>query len=313
MSVFLRRASCFHMRKIILLESQYHRYVLNLKITCIANAVMKKIILAFDGVHFSEGAFEFAKRINDEERVLLTGVFLPQANYANLWSFARARTEPLFVPLVEADEAEVIQKHIKRFETLCQKNTIEYRVHKDFFDFALPALKKESRFADLMILGSQSFFENMGVDEPNVYLKDMLHATECPVIVVPEHFELPESNILCYDGSASSVFAIKQYAYLFPGSSRCETLLVTANNGDQEELPEEENIQELVARHFPNLSINNLHVRRGDQFRSWIQEHSRFMLVSGSFGRSSFSQVFKKSFVSGIIGVHKSPVFLAHR
>src|SRR5689334_22047646 len=69
--------------------------------------VMKKIILAFDGVHFSEGAFEFAKRINEEEPILLTGIFLPQANYANLWSFAKARTEPLYVPLVEADETEV--------------------------------------------------------------------------------------------------------------------------------------------------------------------------------------------------------------
>jgi hypothetical protein len=275
--------------------------------------VMKKIILAFDGVHFSEGAFEFAKRMNAEEPVLLTGIFLPQASYANLWSYASANTDPFFIPLVEPDVTEIVQKNIARFEVLCQKNAVEYRVHKDFFDFALPTLKKETRFADLMILGSESFFENNGINEPNAYLKDALHAAECPVMVVPEHFELPESNILCYDGSASSVFAIKQYAYLFPNAARCETLIVTANDEEANEMPDEKNIEELASRHFPNLSLMKLRMRSGDHFGNWIKEHSRFILVSGSFGRSSFSQVFKRSFVSGIIREHKFPLFLAHR
>ena len=48
---------------------------------------MKTIILAFDGVHFSEGAFEFARRLNESQPVLLTGVFLPQAELSNLWSY----------------------------------------------------------------------------------------------------------------------------------------------------------------------------------------------------------------------------------
>ena len=39
---------------------------------------MKKIILAFEGTHFSEGAFEFARKLNELRPILLTGVFLPQ-------------------------------------------------------------------------------------------------------------------------------------------------------------------------------------------------------------------------------------------
>ena len=40
---------------------------------------MKKILIAFDGTHFSDGAFEFARRVNELQPILLTGVFLPQA------------------------------------------------------------------------------------------------------------------------------------------------------------------------------------------------------------------------------------------
>jgi hypothetical protein len=39
---------------------------------------MKKILIAFDGIHFSKSAFEFAKKLNEVSPVLLTGVFLPQ-------------------------------------------------------------------------------------------------------------------------------------------------------------------------------------------------------------------------------------------
>jgi hypothetical protein len=49
---------------------------------------MKKILLAFDDSHFSTGAFEFARQLNDLRPILLTGVFIPQLSYANLWSYA---------------------------------------------------------------------------------------------------------------------------------------------------------------------------------------------------------------------------------
>jgi hypothetical protein len=45
---------------------------------------MKKIILAFDGANFSEGSFNFARKMNEISPILLTGIFLPQVNYAAL-------------------------------------------------------------------------------------------------------------------------------------------------------------------------------------------------------------------------------------
>src|SRR5687767_1838698 len=145
---------------------------------------MKKILLAFDGAHFSEGAFEFARKLNELSPILVTGVFLPQIDYASLWSYSAAASAGLVIPLLEAEDAATIEKNIDRFKALCQKNGIEHRVHKDFTDFALPGLKKETRFADLLILGSESFYDNLGINEPNSYLKDAIHNAECPVVVV---------------------------------------------------------------------------------------------------------------------------------
>ncbi len=275
--------------------------------------IMKKIILAFDGTHFSDGAFEFARKINDLNQVLLTGIFLPQAEFANLWSYGDAMTAPLFIPLIENNEDEKLEKNITRFEEQCQKQGIEYRIHKDFYDFALQELKNESRFADLLIIGSDSFFDTMGTKISSDHLDETLHGIECPVVVVPENFKFPEINILSYDGSESSVYAIKQFAYLFPEMSENPTYLVYANEHSNIEIPNEVNIEDLTARHFPNLTLTKLDIEPGNKFSEWISAEESAILISGSYGRSLISRIFKKSFISGIIKDHKLPVFVAHK
>jgi len=273
---------------------------------------MKKIILAFDGSHFSEGAFEFARRLNELQPILLTGVFLPQTELANVWSYADG-VGGVYLPLIESSDAELVQENIDRFEKLCRGNAIDYRVHKNYIDFALPELKKESRFADLLILGSQVFYENISTDSANDYLQDALHEVTCPVLWVPEQFDFPESIILAYDGSEDSVFAIKQFAYLFPELTSRQTLLVYANDDEEEDFPDKIQITELAVRHFSDLTLFKMDANPKKYFTTWISEKKSAILVSGSYGRGGLLRLFKKSFVKDVIADHRLPVFIAHK
>jgi hypothetical protein len=274
---------------------------------------MKKILLAFDGSNFSEGAFEFARKSNDVEPVLATGVFMPQVDFANLWSYASATVGTGYIPLVEEDSGDDVQHNIAHFEDLCQNNGIAYRVHKNFYSFALPELKKESRFADIIVLSGELFYKGVIENNQFDYLRDALHAAESPVVIVPEHYDFPENNILAYDGSAESVYAIKQFAYVFPELTNNPTLLVYGDNEEDAEFPCRENIVELATQHFKNLSCHTLEFASKKYFSNWIQERNGSILVSGSFSRSVFSQFLKKSFVADIIKNHKVPVFIAHK
>ena len=65
---------------------------------------MKKVLLAFDGTNYSKSSFEFAKRMNEFEPILLTGVFVPQVNYANVWSYAPTGESALNIPMLEPAE-----------------------------------------------------------------------------------------------------------------------------------------------------------------------------------------------------------------
>jgi hypothetical protein len=164
---------------------------------------MKKVLLASDFTQFSEGAFEFARRMNATEKIFLTGAFLPHVNFSTLWSYASGEHGSLLMPQPEPVEQEVIDRNIAHFEILCRRFDIDYAVHKEFFDFALPEFKTETRFADLVILSSQVFYGTHGTVESGEYLKNALHDAECPVVIVPEKFAYPQTNILAYDGSAS--------------------------------------------------------------------------------------------------------------
>lgn len=273
---------------------------------------MKKILLAFDGTHFSDGAFQFARQLNELEPVLVTGAFLPQASAANLWSYADGMSGPMFIPVVEERDSEIIKGNMEKFESLCRKHGMEYRVHEDLYDFALPELKAETRFADVLILGGEVFYENLD-GKLNEYLQDVLHKSECPVVVVPEKYNFPKTNILCYDGTESSVYAIKQFAYLFPELVKQPTLLVYVHEDGKNEFPQQVNIEELAARHFSDLTLMKLDMSPDKYFSTWMNNRDSAMLVAGAFGRSAISQLIRKSLVKDVIAGHKLPVFIAHR
>lgn len=275
---------------------------------------MKKILIPFDGTHFPESALRFARLLNEKSPILLVGAFLPQVNYANLWSFSGGgRSGSEFIPLVEDSDADRVKENIHRFESFCRTNHIHFKVHKEYFNFALPELRKETRYTDLLIISSQVFYEQAGTQRPNVYLQEALHGVECPVIVVPEQFDFPAANILAYDGSAASVFAIKQFAYLFPEFVNQPTVLVHAKESENEPFPDDANIHEFASGHFPQLTWLRLKADPKPNFSTWVMDNKGAIIVSGSFGRSGFSMAFKKSFVSDVISAHHMPVFIAHK
>jgi hypothetical protein len=99
---------------------------------------MRKILLVFDGINFSEGAFEFARRLNDKNQILVAGVFVPQVDFANLWSYAGAAGGAITIPLIEDDESREIEKNIERFNNYVKKTKLNTGFIKIFMPLHCP-------------------------------------------------------------------------------------------------------------------------------------------------------------------------------
>lgn len=274
---------------------------------------MKKIIIAFDGKNFSRAGLKYAALLNQQDKILLTGVFAPNTSFAGSYVYPTEVPVAGGYPVADEDVIESMEKNIDEFERYCQRSDIEYRVHRDTGDFALPQLKYESRFADLLVLSSASFFSVPKEERISALFKEVLHAAECPVLIVPEDFVPPEHIVLAYDGSEDAVFAIKQFCYLLPEFTVKQCLLVYANPNPKSDVPDLYNIEELAGRHFADLTIEKVDLMPQRYFATWLAARRSPLLVTGSFGRNTVSRMFRKSFITDVIEYSGTLIFVAHR
>ena len=210
-------------------------------------------------------------------------------------------------------DAEEIKSVIAKFEKECQNNDIEYKVHKDYDDSSIATLIKESRFADLMLLGSETFYKDYGVNKVSEYLVETLKEIECPALVIPENYVFPKCNIIAYDGSKNSMFAIKQFAYLFPELTNNKTIVVYSKENEKHEIPEQILLEEYTVKHFKDLTIFKNNADPSSYFNSLFLERKNALLISGAYGRTGLGSLFHKSFVSELIQDHAVPVFICNR
>jgi len=267
---------------------------------------MKKIILAFEASNFHEGAFEFARRLNELEPIQLTGAFLPQMNFSSAWSYATGNG-PEYIPLVEPSVSVKVAGNIQRFQSLCREHHISFDIHKHFNELAGPELRKEARFADLLIMGND--VQNRNMD----FLEDMLHDSECPVLIVPLHANFPRHIVLAYDGSADAAYAIKSFSCVLGGMCGLPTSLIYAGKGTEHSIPDLDYVEELATCHFSNLNTQQLGTGHGLGFSDWLTKIQDPLLVTGSYSRSFFSQMLRESFSERQVEEHKIPIFVAHK
>ena len=270
---------------------------------------MLKISIQIDAGHFPEGAFQFARQLNEVVPLSLTGSFLMQSDFVNLWNPGPliAMPERPF-----ADEHELSEESIQRFKSECEGSHLSYHIHSYLHTLGFPELEKQSRFSDALLVGSEVFFKNISEKLPNEYLRDLLHIAECPVIIVPESFVFPSTIVLAYDGSESSVYAIRQFALLFPELSDKKTILVYSGDAENQ-IPDLEYINEFAACHFNNYGTAKIVGSGRRAFSEWLSGIEHPLLVSGAFGRAELYEALRKSFVTDVIHEHKAIVFIAHK
>jgi len=272
---------------------------------------MKKIVVPFEGSSYHGELLDFVKALNARSKLFLTAAFVPNVDYAQLWPPVAALEATTILPLPDENE-KIATRHGRQLERFCETHSIACRVHMDTSDFAVAAIRKETRFADLLLLSSRHFFDNLSEHQPNAYMQKVLHDTECPVMLMPTEPALPGSIILAYDGTPGCVRAIRQFAQLFPEFTNIPTTLVYVDEKGRGSIPDNDLIRELGNIHFRNFRMLRLRMSTDHFYDCWIGMMSNPWLIAGAFGRSEWSRLFSHSFVNRLIKEHKVPLFLAH-
>ena len=264
---------------------------------------MKRIILLIDALNFKAQTLDFAAFIAKQGKSKLVGVFAEKhvldASPSLKTIGGQVLVEEITEPLDEQrQQRDLVDKNMKLFTEGCEQREINSDI-KLLHNCSLETLINETRYADLLITDPAFSMLDENV-LPSKFIMELLNKAECPVLIAPDYFDGIEDIVLAFDGSASSVFAIKQFYYQLHelANKNVHVLHISDENKEGANTKEYDLLTDWLHLHFAHVSFINLKGNARDimfEYFMTYNEHSNKMLVTGAFGRSLLSSFFKPS------------------
>lgn len=281
---------------------------------------MKKIVLIVDAINFIPEVLDFASGIASLSGSVVTCVFIQDTSYMNNQGVNMLGGQ-LYVEeiILSQDEQKIITDTIDRnialFNAACKTRGISgiARVEKGI---PKDIILNESRYADFIIASPLLAFDGEQ-NVPTAFIKEILSEAECPVLLSPElHLPIDEI-IVAYDGSKSSVFALKQFCYQLPALCTKKVTILSVVEGEKEEPASRDTlISDWINVHCSDVKFVTLRGNARDVLFSYFMEihgEKRILLVAGAFGRNALSRFFKPGSTELVLKTVDIPVFIAHR
>lgn len=277
---------------------------------------MKKILVVFNGAKFAYHVLEQAIAIARQDNSLLVGIFLrPPTSSETIYPFINdlALTgSSYYLQDASVEDAAIIKTNITIFRDTCSGTDVNHSIHLDK-GTPVNELLKESVFADLIVIDAMAdLYTNIpGLLTPS--LRELLADSHCPVLVVHEKAQPVEKAILTYDGSPSSMHAIKMYSYLFPHLRKAPTRLVTVTESKEPALPNAANATNWLKVHFTGLVIDVLNGDTKSALKNYLEDkQANALIVMGAYGRNAVSRLLRQSLANYILSHTTMPLFITH-
>lgn len=260
---------------------------------------------------------EFAAHLASLSKSALTGVFVRNTIYEDVPAIktigGTAYVEDITDDMLETEEDRNRLAHnVALFEDSCKKQGVDHsvRVNKGI---ALYEIIRESRYADFILTDAAiSFLKDTTETIPSAFLKSFLPHSECPVLVLPEKFASISEIVFSYDGSKSSVFAIKQFIYLFSALNNIKTtILEIKTTEDENVITEVALLEELLRFHYKEVQYRLVHGEnpKKELFKLFLGAPQK-LLVMGAYGTHKW---FGSSTAELVLKTANMPVFISHQ
>lgn len=274
---------------------------------------MEKIVLIADSRRLDDSLIDFGCYLAKLTQSKLMAILLD--NIGIELRIAKAYSRQVASENQE-EEPPVVMDHDQStlyFMEACRKKSVKAEVYVENGSPS-EAVLFESRFADLVIVSPGLSVLGDADDMPSSFVKRVLSKSECPVVLAPDSFNKVEEIVFCYDGSASSLFAIKQFTYLFPQYHSVKVKVLEV--GSRSELEEDEGQNRTISwlkAHYSQVNFQALEGEsKKDDLFTWFLNKKDLFIVMGAFGRSLLSNLFRKSASELVIKTIDLPLFIAH-
>jgi nucleotide-binding universal stress UspA family protein len=225
--------------------------------------------------------------------------------------------EDLLAPLAEWEARhegnEQLTESIQFLHEACARREVRCTVHH-YPGHPAKEVARESRYADLLVVDPSLSFESKSEGIPTDFILRLLGETECPVVIAPERFDGVEEIVFACDYGPSAMFALRQFAYLFPElGSRPLTVLNVSEKKPEEEFAR---LSAWASNYFATTQCKTIHHAEKSPATELMAElisRDHVLVIAGAFGRSAFSRLLHQSKAELLIKTLNQPLFIAHR
>lgn len=276
---------------------------------------MKKILYVTDAVSFNGASLEFACYLCNLTHSKLTGVFLENQvlelrSAEDIREIAVGKTVP---GIALEDQKDLFRdKNIDRFKHICEANGVNCLIHKDT-GMPVTEVVKESRYADLIVLDAATSFSWKPEGIPTAFVKEVLEKSECPVVIAPEDFNGVDEIVFAYNGSCSSVFAMKQFTALFPQLGNCKATVLSVTESGGPVRGDETKLREWLDTHYTNIEILVVKDESvSTRLLEFMFSKEKIFIVMGAYGRNILSTAFVPNPATLVVKLVTQPIFITH-
>ncbi|HEY9258567.1 universal stress protein [Chitinophaga sp.] len=276
---------------------------------------MEKILFISDAISMSRECLDFSCYLGNLTHSKVTGVFLENQEL-ELRSPEMIQEMAVCAPVrgvaLDVQKQLYRDKNISLFKNICASNGVNAEIHKNL---GMPAAEvlQESRYADLLVIDAATSFSWKPESTPTAFVKEILEKSECPVIIAPSNFDGIDEIVFTYNGSSSSMFAIKQFAHLFPALRYSKVTVVSIADNGKEVKGDKARLEEWLTAHYDHSTvvvIEDANVSR--RLLEYLFGKEKVFIVMGAYGRSLLSKAVIPNPAEPVLKLATQPIFISH-
>jgi nucleotide-binding universal stress UspA family protein len=281
---------------------------------------MEKLLVIMDSSEININTIRFAAYLTKLTHSKLTGIFLDNPEPAEVQEVIMSETtdssgmvlESVVISKTSDDGSgeKMKEENIRIFRDVAEQEGVQVVVEP--VDISTPEIIKKTRFADILVIDAKTQF--YGIDQGGIsrFVKEALQDAECPVIIAPEDFESIDNIVFCYNGIKSSVFAIKQFMYLFPQLTYKRTKVINLNLETEHSAADEKEFGDWLKYHFKDVEFLSMNDEAVPAFFNYLVKKRNDFVVMGAYGKGLLASFFGNDGNEDTGRTASLPLFISH-
>jgi nucleotide-binding universal stress UspA family protein len=277
--------------------------------------VLRGILVGLDGSPHSGAAVELSLQWAQETGAEVTGIGIidePTIRKPTGLTIGGGHYKPLVDEQRLADAQQRVESFLDGFVHRCQAASVKCR-RLEGVGVPSRQILREAQRHDLIVLGTQSYFQFETHEGPDATLHEILVSTPRPVVTVPTSLPTGRAVVVAYDASVQAARALQESLHAGLLDSR-PVHVVSMNTDEQVARSQIQLAADFLRLHGIRSTNHCLTSKRqaSTVLLECAEQLNAGLLVLGAYGRQSVMEFFFGSVTRDVLKQTRIPVFLYH-